>query len=150
MFVSKGRFQDAQNRIATLEADKLRLEAEVDRLNSYIAWRFGGAPTHPEIDPRPEWMKSPAVTQQPTPEKEADPNDIRAQAIRATGSRNPRVIAEWISRHNESSYRSSLFAVPSRETVPTRPGVIATKQEKEEMADAARDLESSLGTDRSA
>lgn len=149
-FVTQGRFEDAQQQISALDAEKQRLQAEVNRLNSFIAWKSTGVPTHPEIDPRPEWMKTPATAARPEPESEIDPNDLRAQAIRATGSRNPRTIAEWISRHNEANFRQTLFSVPNRTAVPARPGIVATRQEKDDMAAASKDLENALGTDRSA
>jgi len=147
-FVTKGRFEDARRQITALEAERTRLQAEVDRLNSYLAWRFGGAPTHPEIDPRPEWMKPGAVPEVTQREQEqTDPNDLRAMAIKATGSRNPRIIAEWISRYNESNFRMVLF--PGGKA-PTREGIIATRQEKQEMSEATKDLENALGNSRQA
>lgn len=137
-FVTKSRFNDAQERIAELKAEKLTLAREVERLNNFIAWRLGGAPTHPEIEVRPDWMKpgaAPAETKEPAEE----PTDPIARAMRTTGSRNPRVLANQISRQNIQEFSRSMFAVRT-ESAETKEAVVPTAAQNADVVEASKDL----------
>jgi hypothetical protein len=138
-FVSGSRFNDAQERIAELKAEKLGLAREVERLNNFIAWRLGGAPTHPEIEVRPEWMK-PGAAPAETREPEEAPTDPIARAVRATGSRNPRAIANHISRQNLQEFSRTMFPVSRTEPAEAKEAVIPTAAQNADVVEASKDL----------
>lgn len=142
-FVTKSRFEDAQQRIAELKAEKSRLEEEVVRLNNFIVWRSGGVPTHPELEVRPEWMKAQPGTPVQAKAPEA-PSDPVARAILATGSRNPRVIAAHISKENQADFGRAVLTMPRKEAAPAKEAVPVTPAERAEVAAAAEDLEKAL------
>jgi len=148
LFVSQSRFHDAQRRISELKQDLEKAQAEITRLNSFIAWRLGGAPTHPDIDPRADWMKPGAP---PEEKKEVElPDDVVSRAIRDVRSTNPRRVANRISKMNEADYRRAVLSLPSKHAALSKEFVAPSKETRKDILAAAADLENALKGDRPA
>ena len=144
-FVTRARFDDAQETIRQLRDEKDGLQHEVRMLHNNIEWRATGVQTYPEMEVLPERIRNQVAAVAEPVKEEVDDSQLSMtdRAIRATGSRNPRTIANWISKHNVLEFQRANFGKPASE-IPTREGRPMSEQETAAIAAAAADLERAL------
>ena len=144
-WVSRARLEDARQDLAEARQEIAALQLEVKQLHNQMVFRATGVPLYPDMEVLPERLIPKA---QPTPtiltQKDDDaPMTPVQEAMKATGSRNPRVIAQEITRRNLAAFASVIHAVPP--PVASREGILATPADKTEFAAAAEDLTKAAG-----